>query len=359
MKYSIVGAVCSAAVVLVSCSSSNTASPTTAVPSTIATAPVPEPSTTVPESTIAATTTTAAVVAAPSYPLTGLPIVDPVAAARPALVVKIDNNAAARPQSGLNAADIVFEEIVEVQTRFAAVFQSQASDPVGPIRSGRTQDIDLLGMFNRPLLAWSGGNGNVTNAIRSSDLINLSAQDGSVYRAGGYFRSSDRKAPHNLYAQSTALWTLAPAGATPPPPIFDYLEAGDVLPGTAASGIDLVMSGLSVEWRFDPASASYLRTNAGKPHNDAALGQVSTQNVVVMVVDYRPSSADANSPEAQTVGSGQALVISNGVVQVGTWTRADRLSPIVLVDAAGSPLELSPGRTWVELAVAGTFNVVT
>ena len=74
-------------------------------------------------------------------PLTGLPIEDPALAARSALVVKIDNHPEARPQSGLNQADIVFEENVEHLTRFAAVFQSQAPDPVGPIRSGRTQDV--------------------------------------------------------------------------------------------------------------------------------------------------------------------------------------------------------------------------
>ncbi|MEZ5272905.1 MAG: DUF3048 domain-containing protein [Ilumatobacteraceae bacterium] len=111
--------------------------------------------------------------AGPVYPLTGLPVTDPAAAARPAMVVKIDNNKNARPQSGLNEADIVFEEIVEVQTRFAAVFHSQGSDPVGPIRSGRTQDVDLLGSFNKPLFVWSGGNPAVTDIIEASDLVEL------------------------------------------------------------------------------------------------------------------------------------------------------------------------------------------
>ena len=133
---------------------------------------------------------------APGYPLTGLPITDQAAATRVALVAKIDNHPAARPQTGLNKADIVFEENVEALTRFAAVFHSQGSDPVGPLRSGRTQDIDILASLNKPLFAWSGGNYLVTKAINASDMVNVgySASRGK----GGYYREKTMKAPHNM-----------------------------------------------------------------------------------------------------------------------------------------------------------------
>src|SRR4029079_14305803 len=87
--------------------------------------------------------------AEPVMPLTGLPITDPAAAQRVALVVKIDNHPDARPQSGLNQGESVFQENVEQLTRFAAVFQTNAPDPAGPIRSGRTQDVELLGSLNK------------------------------------------------------------------------------------------------------------------------------------------------------------------------------------------------------------------
>src|SRR4029078_12309197 len=95
-------------------------------------------------------------------PVTGLPITDPAATQRVALVVKIDNHPDARPQSGLNQADIVFEENAEQLARFAAVFQTNAPDPVGPIRSGRTQDVELLGSLHKPIFVWSGGKRGVT-----------------------------------------------------------------------------------------------------------------------------------------------------------------------------------------------------
>jgi len=101
--------------------------------------------------------------------LTGVKNPDPVLAARPALVVKIDNATGARPQSGFNEADLVFEEIVnDSLTRFAMVFQSGDTDPVGPIRSGRLQDVDLFTALDHPLFAWSGGNATVTNGIDNS-----------------------------------------------------------------------------------------------------------------------------------------------------------------------------------------------
>ena len=119
-------------------------------------------STTTTTSTTIATTTTAP---PPTFPLTGLPATDLGLLKRPALVVKIDNadgsgaGNAARPQSGLNQADVVYEEMVEGSvTRLAAVFQSGDSDPVGPIRSFRTTDVAVFTPLHNPLFAWSGAN---------------------------------------------------------------------------------------------------------------------------------------------------------------------------------------------------------
>jgi hypothetical protein len=325
-----------------------------------------ESSTTVLGSTIAPTTTQPAAPGSeappatdapvPVYPLTGLPVTDPVAAARPALVVKIDNNEKARPQTGLNEADIVFEEIVEIQTRFAAVFHSQTADPVGPIRSGRTQDIDLLGSFNQPLFMWSGGNAAVTRAIEDSDLVNLSAQHTDVYQAAGFFRSDDRPNPHDLYASTTAGWTLAPEGAGPPQQQFTYRSADDEPVGEPAAGCNGDMDGLAVGWTYDSSAGNYLRTTNGQPHMDVLSGQVSTENVVVMFVEYRPSPADARSPEAQTIGTGEAWVFTGGVLVRGTWSRADRFSGVVLTDSSGQLILLTPGRTFIELAKAGSYQ---
>jgi len=291
------------------------------------------------------------------YPLTGLPITDPAAAARPALVVKIDNDANARPQAGLNAADIVFEQIIEVQTRLVAVFHSQGSDPVGPIRSGRQQDIYLLGSLNQPLFAYSGANPAVAEAIAASDLVDLSALNNSVYTDGGFFRDESRAEPFNEYASTSQLWTLAPEGAGPPPPQFQYHRDDDTMVGDPSGGVDVYLEGLLVGWRYDGTSGNYLRTHDSVTHLDVSTEQISTRNVVVMTVDYYPSAADSRSPEADTIGYGEAWVFSGGMWVRGVWTRADRLSPIELTGPNGR-ITLAPGRTWVELARVGTFSAV-
>lgn len=317
----------------------------------------PATSSTVAPTTSSETSTTAAGTV-PVYPLTGLPVTDPAAAARPAMVVKIDNNAKARPQSGLNEADIVFEEIVEVQTRFAAVFHSHGADPVGPIRSGRTQDVDLLGSFERPLFVWSGGNPGVTRVIEQSDLRELSALKSGVWTGGGFYRDNSRPSPHNEFAQTSKLWTLAPADAGPPPQQFEYRAAEDEVAGDPAKGVDGDMDGLKVEWRYDPATDQYARTNGGVVHADSLSGPITTQNVIVMTVSYRASAVDARSPEAQTIGSGEVMVFTGGVLVRGTWSRPDRFSPVVLTDADGNPIRLTPGRTWIELARTGSYQPV-
>ncbi len=316
------------------------------------------PQSSAPDTTVVVTTSTPVegtpiitAAAGPVFPLTGIATADNQAIARPALVVKIDNHPLARPQSGLNEADIVFEENVEQLTRFAAVFQSGSSDPVGPIRSGRTQDVAMLGSLNRPLFAWSGGNARVTAAIAASDLRDLSAL--SQQNKSAYFRSKANPAPHNLYSKTGSLFAFAPADAGPPPAQFTYRAAGTASAGDAVAGVNLSMDGVKVAWVWDAPTKLFLRSSDGKPHRDAVdNAQLSTNNVVVLYVDYKPSPADFKSPEAQTIGKGNALVFSDGKVVKATWSRTDRLQPFALKDSAGSVVALTPGRTFVELGRA-------
>jgi hypothetical protein len=288
------------------------------------------------------------------YPLLGTPATDAAATTRPALVAKIDNHPAARPQTGLNKADIVFEENVEALTRFAAVFHSQGSDPVGPLRSGRTQDIDILGSFNKPLFGWSGGNSLVTRAINNSDLVNVgySASRGK----GGYYRAKDRKIPHNLYAKTTNLWTLAPKEAVAPQQQFTYRGNSDAKPATstAIDGAKVSMYNVKVYWKWDAATGNFMRFSENlkrelEPHM-ADDGQVNTKNVLVLYVTYVRSKADRKSPNALTTGKGTGFVLTDGGLIPINWVRANRLNPFTITDASGTVVRMTPGRTWVELA---------
>ncbi len=307
-------------------------------------------------------------------PFTGLAVDDPSVLARPPLVVKIDNHPDAPPQRGLNQADVVYEEVVEGLTRFAAVFQSQdtPSAPdnpdlaaVGPIRSARTTDIDILAGLSRPLLAWSGGNAGVQRAITTAadegELVDVGFDAHSI--EAGYFRDDHTARPHNLYANMKAIYAfLAPeldGGATEPAPLFSYRAEGEAPSGGVdVVGAKLTMDSTPVQWQWDADSSSWLRLQYGRPHVDADAQPVAPANVVVMFVGYQASPADRRSPEAVTVGEGEAWVFTGGKVIAGTWSRPDRSRPAALVDEAGAPIALTPGRTWVELAPADKAVVV-
>jgi hypothetical protein len=320
----------------------------------VATAEAPETTTTTvaPETTTTESTTTTTLVPADDsirQPLTG-EIVESEddLITHPAVIVKIDNNdaRARRNHSGLAVADIVFEEIVEGDTRFAAVFHSQGSDPVGPIRSGREQDVNMLSSMNAPLFAWSGGNPGVTRLIAASFLTDLNAQRNS----GSYFRGPG-SSPHNLYSTTDRLLELTPddhPGA--PAQQFTYVLPDEDFVGEAVEAFDLNMDGKRVRWEWDDTEEAFARFQSGSRHVDVLHGDIFATNIVVMVVDYKPSTIDANSPDAQTLGSGPAYVFSNGQVVTGRWQRDLAVGAILLTDDDGEPIGLTPGNTWVEIA---------
>ena len=322
---------------------SNNSSSTETVEPTVVLSTIPPtvaPPSTVPPTTVVATTTTVPEVV---FPLTGLPVDGNASALRPALVVKIDNAPGAIPQTGFNAADIVYEEIVnDGITRFAMVFQSTDSDPVGPIRSGRLQDVDLFGSLNAPLFVWSGGNPGVTRAINDSDLVNLGPNIAPVY-----YRESSKSAPHNLFTKTSDIYALAPPESQPPPPQFYYRTAADALAGTPSPGVHIDLDNYAVDWTWNVSTGLYERMQEGKVHKDAASDSVvTTHNVVVLVMEYKRGGG---SPDAQSVGTGEAFVFTAGNFIHGTWTREDRLQLFRLTDDSGSSIKLTPGRTFIEL----------
>jgi hypothetical protein len=294
-------------------------------------------------------------------PLTG----EPLASAdeiieRPALFAKIDNNPVAVPNhSGLAVADIVFEEVVEGRTtRFAAVFHSQSSDPIGPIRSGRTQDIDLASSFNYPLFVWSGGNVGVTRLINEAFVVNMGPNN-----ASGYYRGPGR-APNNYFTSTDAIWAQTPPDHPGPPgQQFQYLDEGEAVEGEPTAGVDVRVGGENIAWTWNPDEMRFDRSQRGRPHDDSIFGRIRSTNVVVMGVEYRPSAVDRNSPEAQTVGEGPVWIFTDGQVREGIWKRELNVFSIQFFDADGNPIELAPGNTWIELAdiddvLAGAVQVL-
>ncbi len=277
-------------------------------------------------------------------PLTGLEA-DGVDLDRPALVVKVDNHPISRPQTGLDQADIVVEMRVEGITRFAAAFHSQSPDPVGPVRSSRTSDFDILSGFDGPLYASSGGNDYVLAGLRSLDIIEVTASSRTEY-----FRDGSRPAPHNLYVNTSDLFPLGD-GAGPPEPWFGYREDGEQIVDSAvpaAGPIEITYrKGPVVTHTWDESIGGWARTQDGQPHTVASGDQIAPPNVVIMEASYVTSAADASSPELVSTGEGRAYVLSDGHIIEGRWSRPTATDKPVLLDEDDEPILLMPGATWI------------
>ena len=295
---------------------------------------------------------------AATWPLTGVPIEgEPVN--RPAIGVKVENTSAARPQTGLEKADVVWETIVEFQvSRFVAVYHSQVPESVGPIRSVRPMDWTILKPLN-PLLAFSGGQPGIV-ALTKDAGIQLLSNDAGVK---GMARSSARPAPHNVYGDMAVFWGLADANhQNSPGEQFGFArtaeEATAVTSGTAASTLSFRLSAASnPTWTWDAASGTWLRSEGSTPAMAASGERLSAVNVVSIVAEHEQTKFKAQGgtlvPTYKLKGEGDATIATGGKTIAVTWKKAAPEDPMRLYLPDGTEALLAPGNTWVELVPQG------
>jgi hypothetical protein len=287
------------------------------------------------------------------WPLTGVPTTALVS--RPALAVKIENSIDARPQTGLNAADMVWEEVVEGGiTRFVAVYHSTIPSEIGPVRSVRPMD-PAIAVPLHGVLAFSGGAAWILDIVKKSGVQTLSQDAGNA----GFYRVKVRSAPHNVYATPEALIKQADAAHSAPPETqFSFAPPGGQptteTAGTPASTVKMTISAVShPTWTWSAPDGKWLRSESTTPSVGADGARLAAANVVVVRVDvvllnaFDP--AGNRVPETQLVGTGEALVASGGKTVTVTWTKTAQDQRLALTDANGNPVALAPGNTWVEL----------
>ena len=285
------------------------------------------------------------------YPLTGLPATSAARAGRPALSVKIDNIGPALPQAGLNNADIVTDILVEGGlTRLMATFQSQDASLIGPIRSARPVDADLLRELNGGIFAYSGADPREIAPSRAHSTALLVSNDNDPR---WFWRDHSRAAPHNVMS-STALLYKAGRVLRPslpkPPQLFQFSPTAPA--GTPVTTARLAFSSFSsVQWTW--SRGRYLRTQNGRPDVLADGARVNATNVVILSVSFYPThiidDAGNADPFVVVTGSGPAWVMRNGKLVKGRWVRPSYRVPMRLLDARGAVIPLAPGRTWLEL----------
>ena len=294
-------------------------------------------------------------------PLTGAPAPAGVDLERPAIAVKIDNAPAARPQAGLNQADMVFEEMVEGGlSRLLAVFHSRDAEVVGPVRSARSTDIPILVTLNSPMFAWSGANQVFANQIRASAIIDVGVE--AVPNA--YERRNDRRAPSNLFTGTDRLRAVAPDLTNTPNPLLEYRLPGEEAPAGARpiKAVEVDYGANSAVHTWDPSVGGWTRDQNGSPHVDTDGVAIAPTNVIVQFVQYVNTGlvdgAGNPVPEAQLVGSGDAWFLIDGRLIEGTWVKENLTVPTQYFDSESRPVKFMPGSTWTLLPRTGKATVL-
>jgi hypothetical protein len=308
-------------------------------------------------------------VAAARCPLTDLPPAGHKVPNRPAIAVKIGNEpVGARPQSGLNEADIVYDTPAEgFIMRYMAVYQCNSASAIGPDRSVRWVDWHILEAFSgRPILAFAGGITPDVSTVERARWLQAADLLGAQQQAA--YRTSTRVPPDNLYTSTGALWSLFKGRGGAPKPVFAF--SAKLPPGgrrVHQLAIDF-SPGTDAEWTWDGAAGLFLHSYSGVADVDALTGkQVSTDNVVVEVVHYHfgpypESPGSTGDVESQLTGSGKGWVLRDGYEFPVTWHRPAASDATTFTGPSGTPVALSPGRTFVEIVlntIAATKGAVT
>lgn len=272
------------------------------------------------------------------------------ASAGPLLAVKIDNAPAARPQTGLDAADVVYAEQVEGGlSRLMAVYATRLPKAVGPVRSARESDLELLRQFDRPVLAFSGAQGRLLPLIDRAPLDAVTPGDES----GAYYRGGDRAAPHNLYARPGRLLPAAPGAAA----LTDGFRFGPApAGGRAQASLTVRYPAARFTFTWSASRARWLVSTDGAPTVTTDGQRVAPATVVVQYVRVRASAfhdfLGNNTPYTETVGSGKARVLRDGRVYDVDWRRPTAEDGTRFTAADGRPVGFAQGQVWVVFANA-------
>lgn len=261
-----------------------------------------------------------------------------------AVLAIVENSVSARPQSGLNAADIIYETMAEGGTpRFIALFQKENAKKIGPIRSARPYFLDIAKEYNLPF-AHCGGSQEALTEIKNEKLMSMN----EMLNSSTYWRDAIRKAPHNLYTSTEKLRTLVKTKKFSYSPTvklkFDK-SYWDNDKFAKTSNVLLKMNKL-YNTSYTYKNGLYLKSMDGKTslNNEDNL-PLTFKNIVIQITSIKKQT-DGVHLNIQLVGTGDGYVISNGKFVKMHWSKKDSTSQTILTDEKGNTLPLNPGKTW-------------
>lgn len=295
----------------------------------------------------------------PICPLTGEDPPKGLDLTRPAVALKIENSPDSRPQTGLDQADIVYEEIVEGGiTRFMAIYHCHDVAEGGPVRSARYDDPKIAKPFTR-IIAFSGANQIVLNELSEQKVIGLDERNAS----GPLFRVPPGSTDvHSVFGNTVRLRKLGVKKRSQiGPPEDSYFEFGELPEGAKNAKSVTLNFNLSNEiiWRWK--NDKWVRFEAGVPFNSSGGKQIGTPNLLVQEVEVNDSATITDSvgnpsPDIDLNGEGRAFLFRDGQVIRGTW-KANKEGVPSFETRRGDPFTFEVGSTWIELLPSKKGNV--
>ena len=270
------------------------------------------------------------------------------------LVVKIDDTNAAHPQIGVESADVVYVEQVEGGlTRLAAIYTSKLPPLIGPIRSARISDIELLAQFGRVGFAYSGAQSKMRPVIAAANLENLSAERNppSIYG-----KDPDRPGPVDMILKPDLLLERANANPkirieTATASVFPFGDAPKGETNTAVAKVKWPSA--KYELRWDSTNEKWLIYFNEKPNMAANGEHLYADTAIIQIVSITPSIYGDKfgeiTPFSKTTGSGKAVMLRDGFSYQISWQRNLETDVTTWKSADGGVANFKPGRTWIFL----------
>lgn len=270
------------------------------------------------------------------------------------LVVKVDDTKQARPQIGLEDADVIYVEQVEAGlTRIAALYSSRLPELIGPVRSVRISDVELFAQFGRIGLAYSGAQSKMRPVIAAANIENLSAE---INPPSIYTKDPNRVGPVNMILKPSLLLERANAKAKTkidlpvrPPWSFGDAPSEQVVTTTAK----IKWPNARYELRWDVARKQYLTYFNGEANLSAAGEQLGADTAIIQLVSITPSiygdKFGGVTPFSKTTGSGNAIMLRDGFSYELTWKRRLQTDPTTWLTKDGKNANFKPGKIWIFL----------
>jgi hypothetical protein len=275
----------------------------------------------------------------------------------PVLILKIDNSPDARPHTGLQAADLVYvEEIEGGYNRFVAVYSSNFPREVGPVRSARISDLDLIAQFGRPAFGYSGAQSRLIPELQSGDFIDVSGLTGPA----GWVRDPNRVGPYDFMARPASLLERAAdiGEVSTAKEIGLTFSSESMMGGWGVTNVEVKYPATRIGFEWDSFEKGWVVLLDGEPDVDTYTKKpVVASSVVIPIVQQSSSNFTDKwggvTPKQETIGEGAALVLKNGEAMWARWSRPTAQDGI-RVTKDGQDVALAPGQIWFVLTDRAT-----